>query len=109
MQGQDVRDWQALLSGLGFAVTVDGIYGPKTRDATASWQASVGLPATGVVTALDLERARAKAPPSPYVIPPKTTSTPAVAPSARAPAGSEAMLLLAGALAALAVYHLLKG
>lgn len=48
-QGDDVRAWQTRLHALGFAVTVDGDYGPQSRDICLRFQGERGLPADGVV------------------------------------------------------------
>lgn len=47
--GSEVYQAQALLKGLGYPITVDSIFGPKTEAAVKAFQQSVGLPVTGVV------------------------------------------------------------
>jgi hypothetical protein len=53
--GQDVRDWQLALSARGFAVTVDGQFGPRTHNATLAFQAAHGLLPTGVAGPAELQ------------------------------------------------------
>ncbi len=49
-QGQKVREVQALLNRAGFAVKVDGDFGPSTKDAVAAFQTKFKLsPVDGVV------------------------------------------------------------
>lgn len=43
-KGELVRKWQTILG-----VTPDGVFGPKTRDATLDWQRKHGLTADGIV------------------------------------------------------------
>lgn len=47
--GPDVVTVQRTLVAVGFPVTVDGIYGPKTAAAVQQFQQIQGLPSTGVV------------------------------------------------------------
>ena len=50
MSGEDVRAWQYILKGKGFAVgNADGIYGEKTTAATKDYQRSIRKAADGVV------------------------------------------------------------
>lgn len=44
-----VKTWQLLLVRLGFAITADGIFGPRTEEATRNAQLRAGLPVTGIV------------------------------------------------------------
>ena len=50
-QGQDVQRWQTFLiaQGLLAAGQADGVFGPKTKAATISFQGAHGLTADGVV------------------------------------------------------------
>ena len=48
-RGEPVRDIQRRLTGLGFPVTADGTYGPKTVAVVCQFQESRGLPADGIV------------------------------------------------------------
>ena len=52
MRGEDVRAWQAFLSSQGANVQVDGIFGPKTKLATETWQRAYVLPVTGQLDAV---------------------------------------------------------
>ncbi len=47
----EVLQWQAFLSQLGYDVSVDGVYGQGTYNATVHYQQSYGLTADGVVGA----------------------------------------------------------
>jgi hypothetical protein len=60
-QGQDVQRWQAFLiaQGLLAAGEADGIFGPKTKAATSSFQGKHGLEADGIVGPNTLARANA--------------------------------------------------
>lgn len=49
-KGELVKDWQTLLNMNGFSVKVDGDFGPATEYATKSYQRSIGVNDTGVVT-----------------------------------------------------------
>ena len=48
-RGDQVRRLQTRLNGHGADLAVDGVFGPATRDAVKSYQASQGLSADGVV------------------------------------------------------------
>lgn len=48
MQGADVRALQQMLADKGFAVAVDGIFGPDTRDALVAYQGRNGLARDGI-------------------------------------------------------------
>ena len=48
-RGADVRAIQGLLGHRGFRVPIDGVFGATTRDQAKAFQASRGLPITGVV------------------------------------------------------------
>jgi len=50
-KGTHVRIWQTRLTRLGYPLASDGIYGPKTKAATARFQERRKLPATGAVNA----------------------------------------------------------
>lgn len=47
--GKDVREWQTYLNNNGFKLTVDGIFGDKTHEATVNYQQNNGLTADGIV------------------------------------------------------------
>jgi murein L,D-transpeptidase YcbB/YkuD len=47
--GAPVLQWQGVLAASGFAVTIDGNFGPETAGFTKQWQAQRGLTADGVV------------------------------------------------------------
>ena len=50
MSGEDVRAWQYILKGKGFAVgNADGIFGEKTTTATKEYQRSIRIDPDGVV------------------------------------------------------------
>jgi peptidoglycan hydrolase-like protein with peptidoglycan-binding domain len=56
MTGADVKVWQSHLIAAGFKLPrfgADGDYGSETVAGTRSWQASKGLPVTGIVDADD--------------------------------------------------------
>jgi peptidoglycan hydrolase-like protein with peptidoglycan-binding domain len=46
-----VRAYQVLLSSLGFAVGMDGVWGPPTAAAVSAYQRAARLPVTGTVDA----------------------------------------------------------
>jgi lysozyme len=47
--GDDVRKWQACMAERGWAVAVDGEYGPQSRKACVSLQRQLGLEPDGIV------------------------------------------------------------
>jgi chitosanase len=49
MQGEDVRQIQAGLGRAGFAVSIDGVYGPETENAVRAFQRQGGLVSDGIV------------------------------------------------------------
>jgi lysozyme len=49
MRSVRVRDWQARLLARGFALTVDGVYGPQSKIACVAFQREMGLPPDGIV------------------------------------------------------------
>lgn len=48
-RGEDVRAWQNVLVASGYPVTADGVFGPKTSEATKDWQRKRALTPDGVV------------------------------------------------------------
>jgi N-acetyl-anhydromuramyl-L-alanine amidase AmpD len=50
-----VRAWQDALRQRGYQVVVDGIFGPRTHNATLAFQAQHGLPSTGKVGTRELQ------------------------------------------------------
>jgi len=56
MRGADVKQLQRLLRKRGFAVTVDGAFGPGTRKAVKALQRRFKFPPTGVVNAAFFKR-----------------------------------------------------
>lgn len=55
-RGPEVKRWQTFLRGQGASIVADGVFGPKTHEATKAFQRSHGAPATG---ALDVPTLRA--------------------------------------------------
>jgi len=55
----DVLSWQCQLVALGAQLTVDGVFGQRTHNATLAFQASRGLPTTGEVGPEEFKRAAA--------------------------------------------------
>ncbi|HEU4532990.1 MAG TPA: GH25 family lysozyme, partial [Polyangiaceae bacterium] len=49
VSGEAVRRWQARVTELGFAIDVDGVYGPQSKAACLAFQRDRGLPADGIV------------------------------------------------------------
>lgn len=49
MRGADVRLWQQKLKDRGWAIDVDGIYGPQSNAVCAKYQERIGLPVTGKI------------------------------------------------------------
>jgi N-acetyl-anhydromuramyl-L-alanine amidase AmpD len=52
--GPEVRAWQQALIARGYALIDDGVFGPRTHNATCAWQAKHGLPTTGEVGQVEL-------------------------------------------------------
>lgn len=48
-RGAEVTEVQTILSGFGYTVSVDGVFGAQTEKAVRSWQKSNGLQVDGVV------------------------------------------------------------
>jgi peptidoglycan hydrolase-like protein with peptidoglycan-binding domain len=53
--GKDVRRWQNQMSKLGFAIEVDGEFGPQSASVCRKFQKDRGLPVSGVVNELTWE------------------------------------------------------
>lgn len=49
MAGDDVRQFQAAMAARGFQISVDGVYGPQSKDVCMRFQAQNGLVADGIV------------------------------------------------------------
>jgi hypothetical protein len=49
MSGQDVRQWQQRMKARGWNITVDGVYGPKSRDIATAFQREKRLTVDGKV------------------------------------------------------------
>jgi Putative peptidoglycan binding domain/N-acetylmuramoyl-L-alanine amidase len=49
ISGNDVRQWQQKMSGRGWGIAVDGVYGPASARACKSFQAEKALPVNGEV------------------------------------------------------------
>jgi N-acetyl-anhydromuramyl-L-alanine amidase AmpD len=49
MTGTDVRTWQAQMSGRGWTIAVDSVYGPQSRDVCTRFQREKALGVDGVV------------------------------------------------------------
>ncbi|WP_329083380.1 MULTISPECIES: peptidoglycan recognition protein family protein [unclassified Streptosporangium] len=49
MKGEDVRTWQRQMRDRGWAIDVDGLYGPGSGDVCGKFQKEKGLPVTGAV------------------------------------------------------------
>lgn len=71
-KGSKIADWQRFLNEkLSAGLSTDGDFGPKTETATKAFQASIGLPTTGLVDASTL--AAAAIVPSPLTLPETST------------------------------------
>lgn len=105
MSGDDVRAWQAVLVASGYPVTVDGYYGPGTRDATADWQRKRGLPADGIVGPATVA-ALGTLPAAPLSVPASPSPQPDPKPKTALTVAAEA---LAAHLLALQKNHGVKG
>ena len=55
--GDDVRAWQLFLRGQGFLILADGVFGPRTKQATQAFQRRYRLKADGIVGNRTLGRA----------------------------------------------------
>lgn len=62
-----VRAYQTVLTGFGYPVTADGVWGPATADAVRAYQAAARLPVTGAID--EATRAFLLAPVAPPVVP----------------------------------------
>ncbi len=49
--GEDVRAWQQQMASRGWPITVDGSYGPASREICIKFQQEKGLAADGIVGA----------------------------------------------------------
>jgi hypothetical protein len=58
--GDAVKRWQTFLVGQGARIVADGVFGPRTLEATKAWQRGAGVVATGVVDEATLDAARAR-------------------------------------------------
>lgn len=47
--GDEVKEWQNFLNTQGYSLTVDGVFGDNTLNATTEWQTKQGLGADGIV------------------------------------------------------------
>jgi peptidoglycan hydrolase-like protein with peptidoglycan-binding domain len=54
LRGADVRQLNENLAALGYDVSVDEVFGPRTRAAVRHWQRDRGLEVTGVLTSDDV-------------------------------------------------------
>lgn len=63
--GPEVRAWQQRLGELGYAVAIDGDYGPRTEDATRAFQVAAGLSVDGIAGPLTQAAAAAVRPAAP--------------------------------------------
>lgn len=75
MKGEDVRAWQNVLVASGYPIKADGIFGPKTSDATKDWQKRHALKVDGIVG----PKTRAK------IGTPPTAAAPATVPATASP------------------------
>lgn len=71
MQGADVRDAQQLLVKHGYAIEVDGIFGPATHAATVTFQQNHGLDPDGKIGPLTWTALRGPA--EPFSVPDRPT------------------------------------
>lgn len=56
MQGADVLAWQGRMSERGFALSVDGLYGPESKRRCTEFQQQQGIAADGIVGPITWER-----------------------------------------------------
>jgi peptidoglycan hydrolase-like protein with peptidoglycan-binding domain len=82
MSGDDVKAWQAVLVSSGYAITVDGQFGPATEAATMDWQTRHGIPADGKVGPQTLSKI-GMPPEAPLVVP--SVPVPQPLPAAKSP------------------------
>src|SRR5262245_10733961 len=90
MTGADVAAWQQVLIASGYAVTADGVFGPKTDAATIDWQKKRGLTGDGDVGPLTL--AKVGTPPTaPLTVPSTPSPRPDPAPKTATQVAAEAL------------------
>ncbi len=58
--GANVERFQKMLSEAGFAIAIDGIYGPETTRVVKAFQERAGLPVSGQPDAATVEALRAR-------------------------------------------------
>lgn len=49
MRGTDIKKWQERMKARGWRITVDGVYGPQSRDVCVKFQREKGLADDGIV------------------------------------------------------------
>jgi peptidoglycan hydrolase-like protein with peptidoglycan-binding domain len=72
MKGEDVKLWQSVLVTSGYAIAIDGVFGPASDKATRDWQTKHNLKADGIVG--PATRAKIGTPPTAPVNVPTTPS-----------------------------------
>lgn len=90
-KGEDVRSWQLVLIASGYPVTADGVFGPKTSEATKDWQKKRALTPDGVVGPKTLA-AVGKAPTAPVAVPSTASPRPDPAPKTPLEVAAESMV-----------------
>lgn len=76
-RGENVRTLQARLSGYGYSVAVDGVFGPQTDAAVRHWQRANGLLPDGIVGPITSATLKAiNGPADPDGLQPATRMTP---------------------------------
>jgi peptidoglycan hydrolase-like protein with peptidoglycan-binding domain len=91
MRGEDVKQWQSVLVSSGYPMAIDGIFGPKTSEATKDWQRKRALKADGIVGPAT-RAAIGRPPTAPLAVPATPSPRPDPKPKSTREIAAEAMV-----------------